>query len=340
MGSILSKSGSGNLTLNNSSLNHSSSHGLKIDANTGVLDANSCTFSNNAYSGVWLGLNMSSDFIDAASVFESNARDIGIAGGTMDANVTWRLNPAYSMYLDSTLTVAPIGKLNVAPGTVIKSARYDGIFVQGELLAQGTAGSPIYFTDARDDTVGGDANRDGDTTLPGPAWWRGIQISGAGSASLKHAHIRYGGYIEGVDLSKTGTGALSIVNSTLSNSSNTGLYINNSTGTHTLKGNLFSDNQYGIKFVAPPAGTAVIASRMESNSLFGILNNGPNEVDARNNWWGDPTGPYHATKNSAGLGNPVSDLVLSNPGARLLLAAPSRRPYILVPSLKATVSDS
>lgn len=131
-------------------MSHSSSHGLKIEANTGMLDVNGCAFADNAYSGVWLGLNTSSDFIDAATVFGNNARDIGIAGGNLDGNATWLMNPAYSMYLDDNLTVAPTGRLEVLPGTVIKFNRYDGIFIQGELLAQGTIGSPIYFTDPRE----------------------------------------------------------------------------------------------------------------------------------------------------------------------------------------------
>ena len=184
MGSILSKSGSGNLTLNNSSLNHSSSHGLKIDANTGVLDANSCTFSNNAYSGVWLGLNMSSDFIDDNAVFSGNPRDIGIAGGTMTSNATWDLSSSYSMYLDASLTVGDGAVLNIAPGTTVKVSRYNGLFVQGGLQAQGTASEPVYFTGSTGQI----------------AWWRGIQVSGAGAASLTHTHISYGGYINGVNL--------------------------------------------------------------------------------------------------------------------------------------------
>ena len=36
-------------------------------------------------------------------------------------------------------------------------------------------------------------------------------------------------------------------------------------------------------------------------------------VNALTNWWGDATGPYHATLNPAGLGNKVSDHVLFDP---------------------------
>ena len=36
-------------------------------------------------------------------------------------------------------------------------------------------------------------------------------------------------------------------------------------------------------------------------------------VDARSNWWGDSSGPYHPTANPTGAGDPVSDNVLFNP---------------------------
>ena len=35
----------------------------------------------------------------------------------------------------------------------------------------------------------------------------------------------------------------------------------------------------------------------------------PEDVDARGNWWGHSTGPYHPTKNPQGQGVRVSDYV-------------------------------
>jgi parallel beta-helix repeat protein len=47
---------------------------------------------------------------------------------------------------------------------------------------------------------------------------------------------------------------------------------------------------------------------------YGVRNIDPSvTVDATNNWWGDPTGPYHAVLNPGGLCNPVSDYVLFDP---------------------------
>lgn len=47
---------------------------------------------------------------------------------------------------------------------------------------------------------------------------------------------------------------------------------------------------------------------------YGVRNIDPSvTVDATNNWWGDPTGPYHPVMNPGGLCNPVSDYVLFDP---------------------------
>jgi hypothetical protein len=50
------------------------------------------------------------------------------------------------------------------------------------------------------------------------------------------------------------------------------------------------------------------------NAGYGVFNEDPAvPVAAENNWWGDPTGPYHPTQNPGGLGDRVSDFVLFVP---------------------------
>jgi hypothetical protein len=52
-----------------------------------------------------------------------------------------------------------------------------------------------------------------------------------------------------------------------------------------------------------------------SNTLLGVLKTDGPSLDARYNWWGHPSGPYHATRNPDGLGNGVGqyDNVLFDP---------------------------
>ncbi len=57
-------------------------------------------------------------------------------------------------------------------------------------------------------------------------------------------------------------------------------------------------------------------NHVEGFNHYGFLSWTPGSVvDMRNHWWGDPSGPYHATLNTAGLGNRVSDGVLFEPWA-------------------------
>jgi hypothetical protein len=53
---------------------------------------------------------------------------------------------------------------------------------------------------------------------------------------------------------------------------------------------------------------------VSTSTLFGIRSNASYITsDGRNCYWGDPTGPYHATLNPLGTGVPVSDYVLFEP---------------------------
>ncbi len=74
--------------------------------------------------------------------------------------------------------------------------------------------------------------------------------------------------------------------------------------------------QYGVYI---PTGTLNLASitiednTIASNTLYGVYNGTATPVDASPNWWGDASGPYHATLNPCGLGNAVTDNVDFSP---------------------------
>jgi hypothetical protein len=67
-------------------------------------------------------------------------------------------------------------------------------------------------------------------------------------------------------------------------------------------------------------GTVTInGSSIHDNGTYGIQNTSPGILDAKGNWWGDPSGPYNEISNLGGLGNSVSqnvdfgDLLATNP---------------------------
>jgi len=129
-------------------------------------------------------LGIDASFDDNTSTFQGNNVDVYVDGGTITQDVTWNLKRDYSLFISSGITIAAGAVLSINPGTVVKFAQYGFLTVYGELYAVGNTGAPIFFTDWRDDTAGGDANHDGNATQPGPGWWWLIEIRNAGSATL------------------------------------------------------------------------------------------------------------------------------------------------------------
>lgn len=117
--------------------------------------------------------------------------------------------------------------LTIDPGTVIKFANPSvDLTVDGKVLAQGTEGAPITFTEFRDD-IGGDTNGDGSNSSPSNGFWGKIKFQNGSSGSVfDHVNIRYGGNSNAA-LEVNGA-SLTLSNSTVANSFSTGVRIQNS----------------------------------------------------------------------------------------------------------------
>ncbi|MBP6963945.1 MAG: right-handed parallel beta-helix repeat-containing protein [Armatimonadetes bacterium] len=115
------------------------------------------------------------------------------APGTITTNITWKASG--SPYVVSNLTIPAGTRLTIEPGTVVKFDNRAYLSVQGEILAQGTESSPIYFTSIKDDSVGGDTNGDGSATAPAARDWSYVSVKGVGASGIfEHCVARYGGY--------------------------------------------------------------------------------------------------------------------------------------------------
>ncbi|OHA25994.1 MAG: hypothetical protein A3D52_01245 [Candidatus Taylorbacteria bacterium RIFCSPHIGHO2_02_FULL_44_36] len=81
----------------------------------------------------------------------------------------------------------------------------------------------------------------------------------------------------------------------------------------TVTDSVFRGNGQGIKVDdaggGSPASLSVGQSSISDNTDYGIYSSAITPVDARNNWWGAPSGPYHPSLNPSGFGDEVSDNV-------------------------------
>ncbi|HBI57395.1 MAG TPA: hypothetical protein DDY38_11265 [Firmicutes bacterium] len=152
----------------------------------------------------------------------------------------------------------------------------------------------------------------------------------SGSSSLSNNTVTVtgtiggsGSYFDGVDISGSATGSWTITENTLDGNNvgtaSSGIRLRSSlpvTATFTMTGNTVTEWAQGILSDALASGTAVKLRRnwIFGNSGYGISNadNGA-AIDAILNYWGHASGPKHATLNSGGQGNQVSNKVDFDP---------------------------
>jgi parallel beta-helix repeat protein len=222
------------------------------------------------------GYNKVSSIVDfssylVASVFGNSASTPGapvttVAGGTISTSVTWPLAGS-PYYVSGNVTVAPGGALTINTGVVVKFANRVGFDISGALNATG-----VTFTDFRDDT-GGDSNGDGPASSPAPGWWRGILVNDGGNATISNCVIRYGGSDgpNSSNLYKTGaSGSLHVSGSTVSFSSNYGIYLNGAAVSTSITGSTFSNNGADGILAGGNSPTTISGSSFTGNVRYGI----------------------------------------------------------------------
>jgi len=168
--------------------------------------------------------------------------------GNISTDTTWtRAEGPY--YVTNDIIVDSFKTLTIAPGTVIKFAAGKGIIVNGTLNAFGTAAEKIYFTDYRDDSVGGDMNGDGPSS-GAPGWWHGISVND-GQANLDYCEIRYAGSLYNAGPGSSpyfgvqGYGSstwLRITNSVISDTLGNAFYSNGSSMASVITDNIFRNS--------------------------------------------------------------------------------------------------
>jgi len=147
---------------------------------------------------------------------------------------------------------------------------------------------------------------------PTPGDWQGIRFlnyTNDDDCELNKCHV------EGADDNIYFTYSYGIVKDCIiRNAQNYGIYCRGSTANVSIYKCSIYNNDVGIHCNnnANPliGGDTGNANSIINNASYGVQNISTSvTVDATYNWWGHATGPYNATTNPDGLGNPVSDYV-------------------------------
>ncbi len=197
--------------------------------------------------------------------------------------------------------------VTLTPGTTLQIEPNGGIGVadNSALLAQGAANLPITFTSS--------------LTNPVPGSWNGIDASALSTVHLAYCDIGYGG--------NSGAGPQANLQLRGADASVEHCHIHDSQtdGVRTFSGhvpasiayNTINQNQRcGVLNVFESAEPVLTLrfNNIRDNAGGGVCNeNTSASINARENFWGDATGPYHPTLNPGGLGNAVSDHVAFRP---------------------------
>jgi len=111
---------------------------------------------------------------------------------------------------------------------------------------------------------------------------------------------------------------ITIITNTISGNA-IGIFLGTSSDDNTvyytfINNNTISGNQVGIRLQSSSLNTTIHYNNFYNNTTHGIFSlNYGKPIDARYNWWGVASGPYHPTKNSRGDGDKVYDDVLFDP---------------------------
>lgn len=205
------------------------------------------------------------------------------------------LAPQDKPYLIDTNYVIPQGvTVTVQPGTEIMVAGLFWIDVQGKIVAQGTAGSPIIFTSAH--------------TSPDLGQWRGFKLHNQAEGSeFRHCIFTYGAYFDSDTLTPIGRdaqnykGMLAINNSSptiehciVTQNQNNAVFITNSASRPVIRYNIFTRNDAsGVRADSSvfPQDLDISYNCISDNSApaFIMTNDNPDTVAGTRRIFGDPT---------------------------------------------------
>lgn len=260
----------GTLTLRNSVVRESASDGVRVVNSSPILTNN--VYSNNASAAISMDV-AANPAISGVTAIGNAINGLQVDAGTIMGNGFWN-DPDIVYWLDNDITI-PVGStLTIGSGQVVKFGFFAAdLIVNGTLDARGTAAKPIIFTEARDDSAGGDTNNNGAASLPAPANAGRLEFNDSNINSvLEFVEMRYAG-------SASGSGAVVITNSepiirnsTISNSGVDGMQIVASNP--VLIGNKFINNVLAAMSMDLASDATILGTTFSNNGVNGVALSG------------------------------------------------------------------
>jgi parallel beta-helix repeat protein/predicted outer membrane repeat protein len=173
----------------------------------------------------------------------------------------------------------------------------------------GTGGNGIYISQIEYATISGNTIT---RHIKESEWWTGIGLYNSGGNIISDNTINEN--LVGIFIDSSSHNNR-VINNVISDNAMDGIWIDGDE--NDILGNTISNNTgailCGVYLTGSAENNVINFNNITENSLdlpHGVYNsNELTDVDARWNWWGDASGPYHETDNPDGLGDGVSDYV-------------------------------
>jgi len=198
------------------------------------------------------------------------------------------------------------GNLTIDPGSIIKIERNGEGFTfvdEATVDINGTSSSPVSITSARDDSLGGDSDANGSTTVPDSDYAFAIAVAGDAELAATYLNVLYGG----TSAQASGNGAMDIRQAELAYGL-TGIQLS------TANDNFFKNvelHDLDIGMDATAGGNAILRGSIHdlNSSGWGIKacdwDSTSCSIDASYVDWDRTDGPFMSSGNNLVCGNVV-----------------------------------
>ncbi len=293
--------------------------------------ASNCQFLNNGGYPISTAASAFGTLNGGGNTFSGNTPNRVLMGGeTLTANHTWN-DPGVPVEVSANLSVdywsiAPILKLN--SGLTLLFRAGTGLYIGSPYYADHSGGLQAdgAILSALNGTTGG---------------WNGLQfyIHARNDSYLSGCVVEYAGATGNV---RTENAPLSYIDSCVIRHGGVGIYATGGNSVTSISKSYIYNNGIGVYCAnnANPiiGGSTGNANSIDGNTSYGVQNTTSSfNVNALYNWWGYPSGPYHATLNSGGEGNPVSNYVDFDPWRITNIGDAPSRFHLLTPATASVV---